>query len=75
MHTLYNQYQLCMKQYDAIAPNEVESKNGARILSYRCHIDSASSQHLMQRLMCDSLSSLHSVYVCARVYIRIYIRT
>ena len=43
MHTVYNQYQLCMKQYDTIAPNEVESKNGARILSYRCHIDSASS--------------------------------
>ena len=56
-----------MKQYDAITTNEVESKNGAQILSYQCHIDSASSQHLMQSLMCDSLSSLHRVCVCACV--------
>ena len=33
IHTLYNQYQLCMKQYDAIAPNEVESKNGAQVIN------------------------------------------
>ena len=56
-----------MKQYDAITTNEVEFKNGAQILSYQCHIDSASSQHLMQRLMCDSLSSLHHVCACVCV--------
>ena len=61
----------------------IESKNGAQILSYQCHIDSASSQHLMQRLMCDLLSSLHRMCVCARarghacmcVCIHTYIRT
>ena len=64
-----------MKQYDAITTNEVESKNGAQILSYQCHIDSASSQHLMQRLMCDSLSSLHRVCVRACAHACVCIHT